>query len=208
MQYDEHRRSIVRTSAAQGFTLLELTIVVIIAALLFVYAVQRITMVDILAEKADMENTLGSLRSALAIQFAKRVADRRLPSVAELSGENPVKFLNRPPNNYLGELEGADPAGISAGYWYFDKRQRELIYRVRNADHFVSALDGTPRAAFKVVVLYEDANGNGRFDESKDEITGLRLEREGDFAWSQAALARKKTGTTSVARASVRQGLL
>jgi len=191
-----------------GFTLLELAIVVSIVALLFVYAVQRIMAVDILAEQATMENTVGSLRSALALQFAKRVTDRRLWSITELNGENPIKFLNRPPKNYLGELEGVDPAGVSGGYWYFDTRERVLIYRVRNEDHFVSALDGPARAVFKVALLYEDANNNGRFEQDRDAIIGLRLERQGDFAWSETELARSEAGTASVGPASIKQGML
>lgn len=197
-----------RTCCRQcGFTLLELVVVISIIALLFVYAFRHIIAVEVLAEKATMENTLGSLRSALAIQFAQRIATHRLVSIAELDGENPVKFLNRPPNNYLGELEGIDPAGITGGHWYFDASKRTLVYRVKNEDYFVSALGSPARATFKVALVYEDTDLNRRFDRTRDEIIGLRLERQGDFAWTEGRSAVQGIGTGSIGLASVSQGL-
>jgi len=87
------------------------------------------------AEKTAMESTVENIRTGLRYKVADLILANRMSEIPALADENPMDWLAERPPNYLGELDWV-PADEPQGQWYFDKRNRELVYTVNNRRHF------------------------------------------------------------------------
>lgn len=169
----------------KGFSLLELVIVIVIISVLLVLAISRLLALMVDAERVAMEMVAGSLRSAIGMKVAESIVKSKVVELPMLEGSNPMALLAETPRNYLGELDGADPAKLEDGNWYFDKRDKTLVYLVRHKGFFAGGQPNPPRARFAVRLVYSDRNGNGVFDQGKDAIEGLRLNPVEKYSWSR-----------------------
>ena len=171
--------------SSDGFSLLELVIVIVIISLLMVLAMSRLLAVMVDAEKVTMETVVGTLRSAIGMKVAEAIVKSKVKELPAFEGSNPMLLLAETPRNYLGELDGTNPAKLEDGNWYFDKRDKALVYLVRHKGFFSGGQADPPRARFAVRVVYSDRNGNGVFDPGEDEIQGLRLGSIEPYSWSR-----------------------
>jgi prepilin-type N-terminal cleavage/methylation domain-containing protein len=170
----------------RGFSTLELVIVVVIISLLIVFAVDRLLVLRVDAERVAVEQLAGTIRSAMGIQVAATVAtEGGLQNIGNLNKSNPMALLAETPGTYLGELDKADPAAIEAGYWYFDKQQGMLVYRVINSGYLQTELEGPARIRFQLQLVYTDKNRNRRYDAGRDSIHGLRLKAVEAYKWKK-----------------------
>jgi prepilin-type N-terminal cleavage/methylation domain-containing protein len=169
--------------ASRGFSLLELVIVVIIISLLLLAAMERLAAVRFEAERVTVQSVVGAMRSALYIKFAAVAARGEVDAVQAARGSNPMLLLVEKPDNYAGEFYGPDPAVFEPGTWYFDTRDRAIVYRVRFPQQFVTSLGGLPRARLSVQPDYDDLDRNGRFDPGRDPVYGLKLVALEPFEW-------------------------
>jgi len=170
----------------RGFSLLELVVVVVIVSLLALAAIDRLLKLRFEAERAGVQSVVGALKSALYIEFAAAAARGEIARMGEAAGSNPMARLAEKPEGYAGEFYGADAAVFEPGSWYFDTRDRALVYVVRFPEQFSSALAGTPRARFAVAPDFDDLDGNGRFDAERDALRGLTLVAVEPFSWKGA----------------------
>lgn len=164
-----------------GYTLLELVVVVVIVCLLFLVALDKMWELQTTAERATMEYNVGALRSALALQFVARIVRQEEEGMMALAGSNPMTFLNQVPANYLGELDNVDPVTLERGNWYFDKRQKLLVYLVRNSHFFRSTLAGPARVQWAVRL---DLGGDG-FAIGKQKVEGISLVSQESYIWRE-----------------------
>lgn len=170
----------------RGFSLLELLIVIVIISVLSLVAVDRLLRLRFEAERVMVESMLSGLRSALYIEFAGAAVRGRSDAMAqEITGGNPMKLLSERPDTYAGEYAAADPGSVAPGTWYFDTRERHLVYVVRFPEQFSSALPGPARARWRVLPDYDDRDGNGRFEPGRDSARGLRLVPVEPYAWRE-----------------------
>ena len=167
----------------RGFSLLEILIVVVIVSVLFVVAIDRLLRARYEAERAMVESVIGALKSALYIDFAAAAARNQLAAMDAAAGSNPMLRLAEKPETYAGEFYGAAPGTFEPGTWYFDSRDRALVYVVRFPERFVTSLGGPPRVRLKVEPDYEDTDRNGRFDPGRDPVRGLKLVPLEPFHW-------------------------
>ena len=171
----------------RGFSLLELLIVIVIASVLMLVAVDRLLRLRFEAERVTVESMLTGLKSALYIEFAGAAVRGRPDAAAlEATGSNPMKLLAERPDTYAGEYADADPGSVAPGSWYFDTRQGHLVYVVRFPEQFSSALAGPARARWRVEPDFDDRDGNGRFDLGRDSARGLRLVAVEPYTWKDA----------------------
>ena len=177
------RRSGRVSSAAGhgGYTLLELIVVVVIVCLLLLAALDKMWELQTTAERATMEYNVGALRSALALQFVARIVRHDEEGIAQLAGINPMLLLNQVPGNYLGEFDGVDPTTLEVGNWYFDQRQKMLVYLVRNSHFFRSTLAGPARVQW---VVRLDLGGDG-FAVGKQKVEGISLVPQEGYVWRE-----------------------
>jgi general secretion pathway protein G len=169
----------------RGFTLLELTVVVIIVSFLAVIAIARLLAILADAERVTMESVVGTLRSALGMAVAEAIVHQDLRGLEALQGSNPMQRLAEVPPNYLGALEHPEPTNLEDGNWYFDKPAGELVYLVRHKEYFSGGAGNPPRARFAVRLVYADRNGNGRYDSGVDSVEGLRLAPVEPYEWTR-----------------------
>jgi general secretion pathway protein G len=168
-----------------GFSLLELVVVIVIISVLLVLAISRLLALMVDAERVTMEAVAGTLRSAIGMKVAESIVKSKVSELRAFEGSNPMALLAETPHNYLGELDGADPAKLEDGNWYFDKRDKTLVYLVRNKGFFSGGQPSPPRARFAVRLVYSDRSGNGVFDPGVDVIEGLRLSPAEKYSWSR-----------------------
>ena len=170
----------------RGFSLVELLIVIVIVSVLALVAIDRLLRLRYEAERAGVESVVGALRSALYIEFAAAAARGEAERMGEIAGANPMLHLAEKPPSYAGEFYGPDASSFEPGSWYFDTRDRALVYVVRFPERFTTALGGTPRARFVVQPDYDDLDRNGRYDPGRDPVRGLKLTAAEPFSWREA----------------------
>ncbi len=169
----------------QGASLVEYMVLIILILIFIWIATVRVWELHDAAEQTGVAHMIGTFHSALAIDVAKRVVDSGIKTIGELDRSNPFDLLQPAsiPNNYLGELDNPDPGEIEGYRWYFDKSQRQLVYRVGNADDFHSSLDGPARIRVAIQIDYQDQNRNKRFDEG-DAFHGINVVSLDDYRWT------------------------
>lgn len=167
----------------RGFSLLELVIVVILVALLFLFAFDRLMPLRGHAEGTQVASVIGALRSALGMEVAERIVDEGPESIAELQGANPMTLLQQRPVRYLGERSGSDNREIPEGAWYFDPDQGVLRYRVRFPQYLEGEPDPPVELSWQVRLQFEDEGGNGRYDPDTDALRGVTLAPLDDHQW-------------------------
>ena len=173
----------MRVRGERGFSLLELLIVIVIISVLLVVAVDRLLALRFEAERATVQTVLGALRSALYIEFAAAAAKGEIKRMDTAGGSNPMLHLAEKPEGYVGEFYGPEPKVFEPGTWYFDLRDRTLVYVVRFPQQFVTPLAGPPRLRVVVEPDYDDTERNGRFDPGRDPVRGLKLVPLEPFFW-------------------------
>jgi prepilin-type N-terminal cleavage/methylation domain-containing protein len=167
----------------RGLSLVELLIVIVIISVLLVVAIDRLLALRFEAERATVQSVIGALRSALYIEFAAAAARGQMQRMDVARGSNPMLRLAEKPDGYAGEFFGAEPDLFEPGTWYFDTRDRALVYLVRFPQQFVTPLNGPPRLRLAVEPDYDDVDANGRFDPGRDPVRGLKLVPLEPFYW-------------------------
>lgn len=161
---------------SDGFSLLEMVIVIGLIAFLFAVALDKLLPVRVDAERAAMENVVGVLRSTVGMKFAQMVVAGRKNATAGMAGSNPMELLAERPGNYVGSFPDPDPSAIRPGSWYFDERSRALVYKVWNDQYFEGGLTAPARARFVVRPVYAQG-GN-------PVIEGLGLDAVEPYRWT------------------------
>lgn len=123
-----------RRGNARGFGLVDLAVALAVLSGLLYFLLDRVLYMQEIAEKTEMEETVRSINYALRLEAASRLTRTSSPNQLPLDKENPVKWLQIPPRNYLGELD-APPAHARPPYWYFDRNVRQLAYRPNRTEH-------------------------------------------------------------------------
>lgn len=176
------RKNAINQHKQSGFTLLELVVVIIVISILGLFAIDRIWSLRIAAEQAAVNQIIGNIRSALGLEVARLALQGKMSAVAKLDNTNPFPLLAQAPNNYRGVL-GDDDHITEAGVWYFDKKQKALIYNVTYKENFKTTLKGVPRIRHRIKLVYSDQNNNDRYDVQYDSIGGLDLVPIEKFSW-------------------------
>lgn len=144
-----------------GFTLLELIVVVCVAAVMLALMLNRLQLYKEAAEKAAMQQTAAAIKSALQMRVASYMISGRDQEIETLGTKNPVTWLQESPNNYAGEFFADAYARVAPGSWYFDLTRSELIYVINLGDHFTPGPDGRKWVRYRVRLGFDDAPQQG-----------------------------------------------
>jgi len=172
----------MRAQKAVGFSLFEFLVVVTSIALLGGVLLERVRFYQEQAEKAAMEQMAASLRSALRLQIAQRLPQGRR-SLAELVEQNPMDWLLGKPANYLGERFGPQSGTVPGGSWYFDLRDKSLVYVVGNGRHFVPNPAGRKEVRYQIRPLLGGKPQAAKDAADNQAIDGVSLDLLAPYQW-------------------------
>lgn len=190
----------------RNLTLLELIAALLLIAFFIGVFARHVLIIFARAESTMVSATVININTALNYNAVLAVLNNNVDKLAALETMNamnvvraPVtnpdpgehgqnEFLNQQfhnwmPRNYLGELAAPDPDMIPGGKWYFDRVDNLLVYRVNNPEYFYSELEGAPRIRFRVRVVYEDVNIDGKYNPAIDIYKTVKLESAEHFEW-------------------------
>jgi prepilin-type N-terminal cleavage/methylation domain-containing protein len=171
-----------RRHRLQGFSLLELVVVIVLVAVLSGFLLDRVLPLIGQAERVAFLQTRQQIQNALLLEAAERIVRGESASLASLVGTNPMSLLLEPPGNYLGAGSIGDKS-LPPGSWHFDADRNLLVYRPGRQARF-DPLDGpADRIEMQVSFVYQDRDLDGAFDASVDAFDGLRFESVHAYAW-------------------------
>jgi len=167
---------------SKGFTLIELIIVVTIIVVLMGFFFNRVLFYQEQAEKTAMENVVGTIQSALTMQYGQILTRGKPSDVPALAQDNPMNLLQKTPRNYSGEFYDPTPLAVAPGNWMFDLKTRDLVYVVSNGTHFKPGRDGKKWIRFHVAVNYQ-ASRLPSLQSEPPKLTGLLFEPVEPYSW-------------------------
>ena len=122
---------------AKGFTLLELSIVIGIIAVIMTTFLERVMIYQEQTEKASMLGVVTAVQDALAMQLGLLRVQSNDSGMVALGKSNPINWLAEKPKNYGGEFFDPTAEVVSRGTWVYDLRTYELIYFPTDTSHIV-----------------------------------------------------------------------
>jgi hypothetical protein len=156
-----------RRSSEHGSSLFEFFIAVGVISVIALLLLDRLLTYQEYAERTAMEVTVVNMRSGLRLRVAELMTQDRLHEVGKLVNENPVRWLETPPPNYLGELAHPVPKTLPQGNWYFDTTSREIVYLPRDNRFLIAPLrDQSEAMRFQVISVRQTLGKGGRSESS------------------------------------------
>jgi prepilin-type N-terminal cleavage/methylation domain-containing protein len=130
----------IKDQRHRGFSLFELVVAIALVAVFAGVLLQRMLYLQEYAEMTAMDLNVANMRTGLRYKTGDLLMRDEVSEIPTLADENPVNWLEKHPENYLGEFELRPDADLR-GKWYFDKTRHELVYTVNNRRHFLPASD-------------------------------------------------------------------
>lgn len=160
-----------------GFTLLELMVFIVIFSILAAVLLDRFSYYQELAEKAAMESMIRGIKTGLQIRLAELIIANRQAEAGVLETEDPVQWLESKPANY----GGAYPEHPLPGSWYFDGRERHLVYVVNTGNRLELGTGASSKQIrFRSKLLRDRVKtGSG----SVESVTGVTLAPVQPYRW-------------------------
>jgi hypothetical protein len=92
------------------------------------------------------------MRTGLRNQMGDLLIRDKVSEIGALADENPIAWLEKSPNNYLGEFD-ATPDQDTRGMWFYDRQRHEIVYTANNRRHLSLGTDGDYSIRLRVVRL-------------------------------------------------------
>jgi hypothetical protein len=156
--------------------------VIVLVAVFAGVLLGRFRMYQEAAEKAAMEQTAGAIRSALNIRLAAMIARGKTDDIPRLAVLNPVTLLAEKQRNYVGEYYDVAGSDIPSGSWYYDLKNRQLVYLVDRGAHFVPGKDGRKWVRYRVSLVYNDDLSGARHASGR-EVGGIAFTEVEPYTW-------------------------
>lgn len=146
-----------------GFTMFEFAVVASVFAVLVGVLLMRLSFYQEQAERVAVEQVASTLRTALALREIEVRQKHERGALGRLTEENPFDWLDRRPENYLGEYYGPELEKMPRGNWLFDRRDKCLIYLLNSHESFYS--NASKLLKFKVEFAELPTQAAGRTNE-------------------------------------------
>jgi hypothetical protein len=156
-----------------GATRLELAVAAVLTALLAGLLLERLSAYQGESERVAAKQLIGSLRAALAVRSVQAFTRGGEGALIALAHENPMGWLQKMPENYLGEYYSAANLPLEAGNWYFDRSAQTLVYRPSARKSFSPGIQKVLIFKVKSVRVPDPPDASGR----KGGTTGLVLDQ-------------------------------
>ncbi|NVD97509.1 type II secretion system protein [Massilia sp. BJB1822] len=161
----------VAAAQRRGFSLFELSVVLVVIAILGTVFLQRVLFYQEEAERAAVAQVLAQLRITVQSRATEAHIRGKTRDLSLLAGANPMSWLLRPPGNYDGEREAPQLDELEAGRWYFDRAEKTLLYLPAKYEFFSN--EKRRPLKFRLMASNGDASETG----GKPENKGISLEQ-------------------------------
>ena len=165
------------TRKQRGHTVLEFAIAVVLIGVLITVLLSYLWQYRKEAERASLQMTVASLRTALKMRVAEGKLRDGTQNLTMLAEENPFNWLKSKPANYAGEYFSPSDRDIGAGNWSFDRSDKSVVYLLNIPETFLDAQ--TKRLKFKVKLL-RLLNNSGDAENAAGPVTGIDFEQVED----------------------------
>jgi hypothetical protein len=114
----------------------ELAVLVLIFAALVAFLLPALERARVDIEEATLQSEVAAIR----VELLDRIAHRELAGGALPQSDNPLRWIDRVPNGYLGEFDARDARDTrdavpkTNGVWYFERASGELVYRYQRGN--------------------------------------------------------------------------
>ncbi|MDP2227035.1 MAG: hypothetical protein Q8J78_06125 [Moraxellaceae bacterium] len=108
-----------------GLGKFEFLVVVAVIGIISWLGLERLTHLQVLGEKTAVETTILNIQTGLRYASAGHIIRGEEMRIVEMVGSNPVQWLEKPPQDYVGKCAGE----LGTGRWCFEVSSRELRYR-------------------------------------------------------------------------------
>jgi hypothetical protein len=119
--------------AASDRRKVELAVLVLIIAALAAFLLPALERVRVDIEEATLQSEVAAIR----VELLDRIAHRELAGGDLPQSDNPLRWIDRVPNGYLGEFDARDARAAAPktnGVWYFERASGELVYRYQRGN--------------------------------------------------------------------------
>ncbi|MQY50694.1 hypothetical protein HCX48_03175 [Rhodocyclus tenuis] len=124
----------------------ELAVFILIVVILLAFLFPALERTRVQIEEAAVQTEVAALR----VELLDYLAHHELVGGALPASDNPLRWVQRQPDAYLGEL-AVPPAASTTGVWYFNRSRGELVYRYRRGNEarfrLVRGVEATGAAA-------------------------------------------------------------
>ncbi len=142
-----------------GFTLVEIIIVIVVLGVLSAVAIPKFIEVRAEAEVAAVNNMVSSLESAMSIAASRSYIDGD-----PIAAHNPFDDLANVPKNYNGEQSSVNPANTPSGTWTYRTNGGWIMYNPQGSITGGWSSGGEQFIIYQIQEVVEDGN-----------VVGLRL---------------------------------
>jgi hypothetical protein len=122
----------------RGSSKFEFALAAALFAVLAGLAADRLHSYQADAETVAVKQLVTSLQAALTFKMSQLTAAQQRIDIAALGAQNPMGWLYEKPKNYLGEYYSPDEQKLAPGNWYFDRREKTLVYLLTRRKSFAS----------------------------------------------------------------------
>jgi general secretion pathway protein G len=167
----------------KGFTRFEWVVSVTLYLLLTLGLLYFFSYHEELGESTAVSLTLRNMRSGLRYRMAAMAIKQGVEDYRPLLGENPVNWLEKPPDGYVGERYG-EVVAAERGIWYFDLQTRQLVYRPHHQRYLQGNGGKSERTELRFRVLGQTHAGTIAWPERPElPVEGVRLEPTAAYSW-------------------------
>ena len=166
-----HRGGRIRQT---GLTWLEFSVVASVLAVLAGSLLTALLYYEELAEATVVQLTIENIRSGLRYQIADRLVAGRTPEIGQLLGVNPVSWLERSPDGYVGTVRTGSVRSLPAGSWFYDIDRGEIGYLPKLSFHLVAEPGGRATLRWRMQALRSAMPG---------DVEGLMLVAVTPYRW-------------------------
>ncbi len=157
-----------------GLTWLEFSVVASVLAVLAGSLLTALLYHEELAEATVVQLTIQNIRSGLRYQIADRLVAGRTSEIGQLLGANPLSWLERSPDGYVGGVPAGSVRSLPAGSWFYDIDRGEIGYVPKLSFHLVAESGGRAILRWRMQALRSA---------TPSEVEGLMLVTVTPYRW-------------------------
>jgi len=164
----------VRQARQAGITWIEFSVVASVLAVVAALLLARLLYYEELAEATVVQMTIQNIRSGLRYQIADRLVAGRTPEIGQLLVANPVSWLERSPDGYVGNVRTGSVPSLPAGSWFYDIDRGEIGYVPKLSFYLVAEPAGRAILRWRMQALWSP---------TPREVEGLTLVAVTPYRW-------------------------